>query len=480
MNKIILNENAIEKINADYEIVLLNKKSDIDKSLEKVLEDLNFFNEEFFIFTSINEKKIYINVKKTTQEKIKIAFCKIINKIRNYKIDTLKFDIFQLNKEIKIEDITEGLALGSYSFSKYNNKNKIKRKDLIIGVNKSSKTISQLNKKLQDSLFLCQCVNYVRDIVNTPPQDYYPDIMAEDAIKISVNKNLKCQVFSEDYLLKNNMNAMYSVSKASINKAKLIHISYIPKKAKKKVVLVGKGVTYDTGGLSLKRGDSMVSMKCDKAGGSAILGIMRYLSEQNLDIEVHGIIGAVENMIGANAYKPDDILKTASGKTVEVTNTDAEGRLVLADCLTYAQNNIKDIDFLFDFATLTGASISAFGGYTTAIMGYNEKIKNKIRKASIASGELVGFLPFNDYLLDKLSSNIADFVNTSANKNGAAITASLFLSKFVKKENRKKWLHFDIAGPSYRQEQWAYNPYGATGCSVRLISKFLKSLNKGK
>ena len=480
MNNITLSENCIEKISADYEIVLLNKKSNINKELKKTLENLNFFIEEFYIYTSFSDKKIYINIKKTGHEKIKTAFCKIINKIKNYKIDTLKLDIFQLNKELKIEDIVEGLFLGSYSFNKYNNKDKTKRKELVLSVDKSSKEISQLNKKLTNSIFLCQCVNYVRDIVNTPPQDYYPEIMAEDAIKICENRNLKCQIFSEDYLLKNSMNAMYSVSKASVNKAKLIHISYMPKKAKNKVVLVGKGVTYDTGGLSLKRGDSMVSMKCDKAGGSAILGIMRYLSEQNLDIEVHGIIGAVENMIDGNAYKPDDILKTSSGKTVEVTNTDAEGRLVLADCLTYAQNNIKEIDFLFDFATLTGASISAFGGYTTAVMGYDEKLKKQIQKASISSGELVGFLPFNDYLLDKLNSNIADFVNTSANKNAAAITASLFLSKFIKKQNRKKWLHFDIAGPSYRQEQWGYNPYGATGCMVRLMSKFLNKINKKK
>jgi leucyl aminopeptidase len=220
----------------------------------------------------------------------------------------------------------------------------------------------------------------------------------------------------------------------------------------------------------------MVSMKCDKAGAASVMGIIHALSSLDLPFEVHGIVGAVENMIGENAYKPDDVLKASNGKTIEVTNTDAEGRLVLADCLCYAQKNIEDIDYIFDLATLTGASIGAFGGYTTAVLGYSEKLKKKILKASKKSGELVGFLPFNEYLENKLESQIADFKNTSSNKNGGAITASLFLSKFIEDKNKKKWLHFDIAGPSYREENWGYYSYGATGVAIRLILRFLEDI----
>ena len=220
----------------------------------------------------------------------------------------------------------------------------------------------------------------------------------------------------------------------------------------------------------------MVSMKCDKAGAATILGLIQAVSILDLPFEVHGIIGAVENMIGGNAYKPDDVLKAMNGKTIEVTNTDAEGRLVLADCLTYAQRNVENIDYIFDLATLTGASITAFGGYTTAVMGYSEKLKKKILKASKKSGDLVGFLPFNDYLEKLLESQIADFKNSNSNKNGAAITASLFLSKFIEEKNKKKWLHFDIAGPSYRQETWGYYSYGATGVAIRLLLKFMEDL----
>lgn len=151
--------------------------------------------------------------------------------------------------------------------------------------------------------------------------------------------------------------------------------------------------------------------------------------------------------------------------------------MVLADCLHYVQENIEEFDYIFDLATLTRASIGAFGGYTTAVMGYSEKLKKKILKASKESGELVGFLPFNDYLEKLLESQIADFVNTSPNKNGAAITASLFLSKFIKSKNKKKWLYFDIAGPFYRKEVWAYPSYGATGV-VRLLLKFMEDLKK--
>ena len=325
-------------------------------------------------------------------------------------------------------------------------------------------------------MIICNSVDFTKDIVNSSPEDYYPQIMANDALEIAKNKNIECKVFDEGYLKDKGMNAIFSVGKASRHESKLIHLSYKSKNPIAKIVLVGKGVTYDTGGLSLKRESGMVSMKCDKAGAASVMGIIHALSSLDLHFEVHGIVGAVENMIGGNAYKPDDVLKASNGKTIEVTNTDAEGRLVLADCLCYAQKNIEDIDYIFDLATLTGASIGAFGGYTTAVLGYSEKLKKKISQASKKSGELVGFLPFNEYLENKLESQIADFKNTSSNKNGGAITASLFLSKFIEDKNKKKWLHFDIAGPSYREENWGYYSYGATGVTIRLILRFLEDI----
>jgi len=474
---ISLNKKNIHNIPSSIEIIILNKIKHLSKSEKEVLKNINFLKKSFNTHFDIKNSKLYISSLKLKNEEIKTAISIAIKLLKNTKIENIKIDIIQNEKELNIQTIVEGLVLGNYEFSKYkSSQNTQSIKNIEISIFNSNKEKDKLEEDLKKALIICNSVNYTKDIVNSSPEDYYPLIMANDAQEIAKNKNIKCKIFGEDYLKENNMNAMYSVGIASRHESKLIHLTYKSKNPIAKIVLVGKGVTYDTGGMSLKRESGMVSMKCDKAGGASVMGVIHALSSLNLPFEVHGIIGAVENMIGGDAYKPGDVLKASNGKTIEVTNTDAEGRLVLADCLTYAQKNIKDFDYIFDLATLTGASIGAFGGYTTAVMGYNEKLKKKISKASKKSGELVGFLPFNDYLEKLLESHVADFVNTNSNKNGAAITASLFLSKFIEEKNKKKWLHFDIAGPSYRQETWGYYSYGATGVAIRLLLKFMEDL----
>ena len=219
----------------------------------------------------------------------------------------------------------------------------------------------------------------------------------------------------------------------------------------------------------------MVTMKMDKAGACATLGMIKAASELKIETEVHVFIGAVENMIGGDAYKPDDVLLTRSGKTVEVRNTDAEGRLVLADVLDFAQTRVE-ADYLFDFATLTGACMVALGQYTTGVMGHSNRLKHNISKSASASGELTAPLPFNRHLKTLLKSGIADLSNISSKPYGGAITAGLFLDNFIKKENKEKWLHFDIAGSAYTETPWDCNVYGGTGAGVRMISEFLKNL----
>ena len=474
---ITLNQQKINETQSSLEIVILNKIKYLPIELKELLNNINFFKKSFNTHYDIKNNKLYVSCLKLKDEELKTAFASAIRFFKNLNIQDIKIDIIQTKKELSIQTIVEGLVLGNYEFLKYKSSNKIDKNSLIeIFIENSFKSKKKLESELKKALIISNSVNYTKDIVNSSPEDYYPQIMAEDAMQIAKSKNITCKIFGEDYLKEKNMNAMYSVGIASPHESKLIHLTYKAKNPIAKIILVGKGVTYDTGGMSLKRGDGMVSMKCDKGGGASVMGVIHALSSLNLPFEVHGIVGAVENMIGGDAYKPGDILTASNNKTIEVTNTDAEGRLVLADCLHYAQENIKDFDYIFDLATLTGASIGAFGGYTTAVMGYSEKLKKKISKASKKSGELVGFLPFNDYLEKLLESQVADFVNTSPNKNGAAITASLFLSKFIKDKNKKKWLHFDIAGPSYRKEVWAYNSYGATGVAVRLLIKFMEDL----
>ena len=221
----------------------------------------------------------------------------------------------------------------------------------------------------------------------------------------------------------------------------------------------------------------MVGMKMDKAGGCAVLGMIKAVSELKLDVEVHVFIGAVENMIGGDAYKPDDVLVTRSGLTVEVRNTDAEGRLVLCDVLDYAQDKVK-ADYMFDFATLTGACMVALGQYTTGIMGHSSPLKHSVIKSANNSGELASTLPFNKHLKKLLKSGIADISNISSKPYGGAITAGLFLDRFIREENKDKWLHFDIAGSAYTDSNWDCNVYGGTGAGVRMISSFLQEIGR--
>ena len=476
---ITLNKEKNNQLQSSLEIIILNKIKYLPQNIKENLDNINFLKKSFNTHFDIKNNKLYVSCLKLKEEEIKTSFSTAIRFLKNLNIENIKIDIIQGKKELSIQSIVEGLVLGNYEFLKYKSSLNIeKNKNIVICIANVTKEKDELELQLRKALIICNSVNYTKDIVNTAPEDYYPLTMANDAMKIAENKNVECQIFGEDYLKEKNMNAMYSVGISSRHESKLIHLTYKPKNPIAKIVLVGKGVTYDTGGMSLKRNDGMVSMKCDKAGAASVLGLIHALGVLDLPFEVHGVVGAVENMIGGNAYKPDDVLKAMNGKTIEVTNTDAEGRLVLADCLTYAQKNIENIDYIFDLATLTGASIGAFGGYTTAVMGYSEKLKKKISKASKKSGELVGFLPFNDYLEKLLDSQIADFKNSNSNKNGAAITASLFLSKFIEEKNKKKWLHFDIAGPSYRQETWGYYSYGATGVAIRLLLKFMEDLKK--
>ena len=227
------------------------------------------------------------------------------------------------------------------------------------------------------------------------------------------------------------MGAILAVGRASRHKSKLIHLSYKPEgEIKKKIVLVGKGLTYDSGGLSLKPSDFMVTMKSDKSGGSAVLGIIDAIAKLKLPFEVHAIVGAVENMIGGDAFKPDDILTAKNGKTIEVRNTDAEGRLVLADCLCYAQDEIDEIDYIMDFATLTGACVVGLGEYTAGVMGFNKNTIEKAIKVGERRGEHFAYLPFNKYLPKLLKSNVADICNIASRRYGGALTAGLFLSEF--------------------------------------------------
>jgi leucyl aminopeptidase len=384
--------------------------------------------------------------------------------------------------------MVEGFILGEYEFDRYKS---IKASNPIESIMISTECYTQptepldvekLSKDLSDALIVAESVNLARDIVNTPPDDMTPLDFASFADEIADAENLDCIIHDERYLEQEKMGAFLAVGRASAHKPRLIHLIYAPKNPIATVALVGKGLCYDSGGLSLKPAEHMVTMKADKSGAAAVLAVMSALDRLGFPIEVHGVIGAAENMIGGNAYKPDDVLTAKNGKTIEIRNTDAEGRLVLADCLCYIQDylaeNNKKPNYILDFATLTGACVVALGEYTTGVMGHSDEAKERVLKAAKSSGELASTLPFNRYLSELMKSEIADLSNISSSRYGGAITAAIFLSNFISEENKEAWVHLDIAGPAYVEKSWGYNPHGASGAGVRLALKWLAHLSK--
>ena len=470
--KINLIENS-EKFNSEIEIIFV-KELDENCEDKEILENLEFKAKDEACVLLPESKKVYVGFEENSYDSIAIASATAIRKIQTTKFESVKIvlnDILEKN----FKALVEGAILGQYKFVDYKSEKEKKKVELNIIVEEKTEELETI---LNESKIIAKAVNKARNMVNTAPADFYPEIMAKIAKELASDVEIKCEVHGESYLEKHKMMAMHSVGRASVHESKLIHLTYKPKNAKLKVVLVGKGLTYDSGGLSLKPSDFMVTMKADKSGGCAVLSILWAVAKLELPIEVHGIVGAVENMIGGNAYKPDDILCARNGKTIEVRNTDAEGRLVLADCLCYAQDEIKNIDYIFDFATLTGACVVGLGEYTTGIMGNSESLKQKALEACENSGEYATKLDFNRYLKKCIKSEIADVCNISNTRYGGAITAGMFLDNFIYSENKDKWIHFDIAGPAFVEKAWGYNPYGASGTGVRFAVEIIKELAK--
>lgn len=382
--------------------------------------------------------------------------------------------------------VAEGALLGLYEFRKY----KTRDDDKIGKKNAEPKSVQiyldtvkmdkDKEKYVADGFdfgkTISQAVNFARDIVNEPGNVATPEYLSNIASEISAKEGIECEIFNEKEIVKKGMLSFYGVAQGSKNPPRFIHLIYKPKnKTKKenlkKVAIVGKGITFDSGGLSLKPADFMTTMKSDKSGACAVLGIMNYISGLNLNVEVHGIIAACENMPDGGAQRPDDIVKALNGKTIEIENTDAEGRLTLADALTFAEN--QGVEEIIDMATLTGACVIALGEYTSGVMGNDEGLIADIIKTSKISGERMWELPFDDNMKEKLLSPIADLKNVG-NRYGGAITAGMFLGEFV--SEKVKWCHIDIAGPSFTKTGFAYNPKGATGVGVRTILYYLKQM----
>ena len=332
----------------------------------------------------------------------------------------------------------------------------------------------ELEERLEKVRLLRTSQQLARDLSNRPANDLNPETFAQAAKEMSEEvKGLRVTILGIKELQKEKMGGILGVSQGSEQEPRMIVIEHRPKKPKKSVVLVGKGVTFDSGGISIKPAAGMGAMKADMVGGATVMGVMRAVAELDLPIKVVGLIPAVENMPSGSAIRPGDVLTTANGKTVEVDNTDAEGRLILADALHYSARFNPDI--VIDFASLTGACVVALGHEAAGMMGNDDDLLDELRKLGEEVGERVWPLPLYDEYLSYLKSEWADIKNVGG-RWGGPVTAGTFLKQWV--PEKVSWAHLDIAGVGYNEKEHNGLPKGASGFGVVLTATFLEKLLK--
>jgi len=411
---------------------------------------------------------------KITKDTIRFVSGKIAQKARELKLK--EFSIISppssvVEPILAISQIIEGSKMALYKFDKFKSEKTETDPDLTIIVSKSNR----ISKVIKSSEIVADGVIFTKSIANLPPNECTPTTLANFAKTISKKNKMKCIVISEPELKKKGFGGISAVGQGSKNQPKLIILEHSRgSKNEKPIVLVGKAVTFDTGGISLKPGDKMDEMKFDKCGGCTVLGIMKAVSELKLPINVVGIIPSVENMPGGESYRPGDIIKLYSGKTAEILNTDAEGRLILADALSYGEKHYSP-KAIIDFATLTGACIVALGTNVAAIVSNDEKLTKKVLDSSKRTTEEVWELPLNQDYMDMIKSDVADMKNVGIGRAAGTITAAAFLKNAIEKT---PWTHIDIAGVAWTQiatKDKSYNPKGATGFGVRLILDYLQN-----
>ncbi len=378
-----------------------------------------------------------------------------------------------VTNEADFAAVAEGIALGAYEFIEFRGSSKSEQKAPL----KSATIISPLGNAapfkaaLKRAEVLGQYVAITRDLINTPPSHLTPITFTAQMKKIALSLGIKVEILNEVQLKAKGYGGISSVGQGSANPPRLLHLTYSPPKPKKRFAFVGKGITFDSGGYNLKGVVGMSDMKSDMSGAAAVVAATFAIATLKLPIAIDTYACLAENMISGEATRPSDIITILGGKTVEVLNPDAEGRLVLADGLVRAtQDGIRNggLDGLVDVATLTGAQVIALGTRTSAVMTNNEEFRTLFLEATGISGESFWPMPLPEDLKEALQSASADMVNSNpANRNGGMLVAGLFLKEFV--PENVPWLHLDIAGPALTHEAHGYTPVGGTGVTVRSL-----------
>ena len=479
---------SILDVNADVIIVNLfegvkNPKGVtgvVDKAYNGIISDYvikkeNFegkYGEVYKLPIVENGKKIYIaglgKQKEFTYTKIRNLTAKIVRNMSGNAKKVVSIlhgaGVAGLCPERCAQMITEGAISGTYSFDKYK---AVKKENVIeefIIAETDGEKFKAAEQGVKKGIVTAEAVNTARDLINESSQYLYPETLAEFAVK---NSGVKTTVYNKEEIKKMGMNAFLAVGQGSVHEPKLIHMEYKCENPKKKIAIVGKGITFDAGGLDLKPAASMLTMRDDMSGAAAVICTMKAISILKPDVEVHAIVAACENMPSGSAYKPGDVITAKTGRTIEIDNTDAEGRVTLADALAYAEET--GVDEIIDIATLTGACMVALGTVASGIMGNNdEKVKEFIKVAEKA-GERFWQMPMYEEYGDVLKSDIADTKNTGGRMGGTS-AAGIFLSKFIK---NTPWIHLDIAGTAFLDKANAEGIKGATAIGVRSLIKYI-------
>jgi len=449
----------------------------IDSFLKKLKDKKN--NEEINSFDISDKQKCFI-VKVKNREKISApeeiggSFFSYIKKFKDIEtvelfIDSLDFNKVKLNSFFS--EFVFGINLKSYTFNKYKTLNK---KDFDKKI--SFKIITSNKKEIENSYNYYNCVKegvfLTRDLVSEPPNILTPKSYVQEIKKLS-KLGLKIKIYNEKEMKKIGLNALLGVGQGSFNESYLVTIEWNGKKnlKQKPLAFVGKGVCFDTGGISLKPARFMEEMKYDMAGSAVVVGLLKSLALRKAKINAVGVVGLVENMPGGNAQRPGDIVKSFSGKTIEILNTDAEGRLVLADALSFTEKKFKP-KFIIDLATLTGAIIVSLGEEYAGLFSNNDELSKNIINVSKKVNEKVWRLPLDKNYDKLMDSKIADVQNINYSGGAGSITAAQFLQRFI--IEKTPWAHLDIAGMAFSKKAANLNPGGATGFGVRLLNKLVK------
>lgn len=449
-----------------YIDTLLSHKEFTGKSQEMLYCFIDGATPQSILLIGVGESK------SLTAEDLREAGAMITKKLRQLKKPALVISNHLFSND-HLVNLVEGISLTNYQtdiFKTNKSRPPLLASIVIVTTSKNKDLLPLLSRVLT----LSKHIHQVRDLINLPADNIYPESLAQHAKEMSKNYKLTYQVLGDKEIVKLKLNLLWAVGKGSAHKPRLIIMRYNGGgKTQAPVLLVGKGITFDSGGYNIKPTNYIEDMHMDMAGGATVMGTITACSALKLPVNVIAIVAAAENLVSSNAYKPSDVITAYNGKTVEITNTDAEGRLVLADAISYGIEKFKP-QAVIDLATLTGACMVALGDRYSGIFGNNDALVTQIKKAAKATDELVWELPIHPDYEKRLKSEKADMINCDVKTRLAgASTAAAFLKKFA---GKTPWIHLDIAGTAFGNSPKAYDGHGGTGFGVRMLIEYLSNL----